>query len=524
MSHIYIIAGTFAGSALGGLLLHYIMQGYLQRRLRTYAQKLLRQTSEEIEALNTQEKRMQERETRRLERQTQQEKHVEETRISHLDGDIAAHEDELIEREQRLKRALSELGRIDKSNNENQQLLVAKQQKSFELRQQHTRKLERLAQVSKQKIIDKLCGEYSEKAQIRYKLLSKQHEERIKQNDMALGRRIMCHAINRYNGVAHLERLNNVIDINDAKLLLDLGDPESVIHKAFLENIDCRLSIHDNKQAIIMRSENSMDLEVSRRVMRQIANRSTHDVDQIHHLAKQAIVEVDREVTRAGRRAFKTLGLPFSHPDIIHLVGRLKFRLSYSQNQWKHSVEVSYLSGLMADELGLDVEAAKRGGLLHDIGKAMTHDHEGGHAVLGAQEARRCGETELIANCIGAHHFDEQPASQLAYIVTAADAISGARPGARRESTSNYIQRIKEIQHIASRDKAVEHVDIMQAGREIRIFVANDAKNENGHDIADADLYPLAQKIAQEIEDEVIYAGQIRVTVIRESKESIIAC
>ena len=524
MQQIYIIGGTFAGSALCGLLLHYLMQGYLHRRLRTYAQKLLKQTSEEIETLKVQEKHIQERETRRLERQTRHEKHIEENRIALLESEITTNEDENIQREHGLRRGLDKLSQIDKENNENQQLLVAKQQKSFELTQQHTRKLERLAQLNQQKVIDELCGAYLEKAQIRYQALSRQHEERIKQNDMALARRIMCHAINRYNGVAHLERLNNVIEINDAKLLLDLGDPESILHKAFTEKIDCRLSLHDNKQAIIMRSENSMTLEIARRVMRQIANRTIHDIDQVHHLAKQATIEVDREVTRAGRRAFKTLELPFSHPDILHLVGRLKFRLSYSQNQWKHSVEVGYLSGLMANELGLDVVAAKRGGLLHDIGKAMTHDHEGGHAVLGAQEARRCGEAELIANCIGSHHFDEQPASQLAYLVTAADAMSGARPGARRESTSNYVQRIKDIQHIASRDNAVEHVDIMQAGREIRIFVANDAKNENGHDIGDADLYPLAQKIAQEIEDEVIYAGQIRVTVIRESKESIIAC
>ena len=524
MQHLYIIGGTFAGSALFGVVLHYIMQTYLQKRLRAYAAKLLHQTSEEIEALNQQDERALERETRRLDTQISQEKSIEEARISQLESEISAQEEELNLRELELKDNLNRLSTIDGQNDVQQKQLVAKQQKSFELHQQYTRKLERIAQINKQKVIDEVSTTHVSKAQLRYQMLSKQHEERIRQNDISLGRRIMCHAINRYSGVAHLERLNNAVDIQDAKLLLDLGDPESALHRAFVENIDCSLSIHDNKQAIIMRSENSMALEIARRVMRQVANKSIHDVDTIHKMAAQATTEVDREVVRAGRRAYKTLGLPFSHPDIIHLVGRLKFRLSYSQNQWKHSVEVGYLSGLMADELGLDVNAAKRGGLLHDIGKAMTHDHEGGHAVLGAQEARRCGEAELIANCIGSHHFDEQPASQLAYIVTAADAMSGARPGARRESTSNYIQRIKDIQAIASRDRAVDHVDIMQAGREIRIFVANAAKNENGQPISDADLYPLAQKIAQDIEDEVVYAGQIKVTVIRESKESIVAC
>ena len=523
MQQLYLVAGTFAGSALCGLLIPYLLQYYLQRRLRDHGQKLVEQTREEICDFQEQQEKVQNREIRLLDLHAKNEIQMEENRINHLENDTDESEEEIQEREKALQNNLNALAQIDLVNNQDQQLLVSQQQKSFELNQQHTRQLERLAQVRKQDVIDELCKGYIDRAQMRYQMQARQYSERIKQNDMAQGRRIMCHAINRYNGVAHLERLNNVVGISDAKLLLDLGDPENILHKTFIEEIDCRLSIHENTQAIIMRSENSMALEIARRVMRQVANRSIQQVSPIRDLAQQATQEVDREVTRAGRRAFKTLGLPFSHPDIMHLVGRLKFRLSYSQNQWKHSVEVAYLSGLMADELGLNVEAARRGGLLHDIGKAMTHDHEGGHAVLGAQEARRCGEAELIANCIGSHHFDEQPASPLAYIVTAADAMSGARPGARRESTANYIQRIKDIQNIACRDRAVAHVDIMQAGREVRVFVGPNAKNENGEMVADSDLYPLAQKVAQDIEDEVAYAGQIKVTVIRESRENVVA-
>jgi len=211
-------------------------------------------------------------------------------------------------------------------------------------------------------------------------------------------------------------------------------------------------------------------------------------------------------------------------------VGRLKFRLSYSQNQLKHAIEVGYLAGMIAQELGLNVLQARRGGLLHDIGKAMTHDHEGSHAVLGAEVARRCGEEEIIANAIGSHHNDEPMETPIAHIVTAADAISGARPGARRETVTLYLDRINSIQKIASRSKAVERVDVMHAGREVRVVIAGqdrgdieDTDQRSTIDFDDEQLHPLAEEIARELEEEVIFPGQIRVTVIRESRSVSIA-
>ena len=216
------------------------------------------------------------------------------------------------------------------------------------------------------------------------------------------------------------------------------------------------------------------------------------------------------------------------HPDIVSLIGRLKFRLSYSQNQLLHAVEVARLAGVLAEELGLNVKHAMRGGLLHDIGKAMTHDHEGSHAVLGAEVARRCGEMEVIANAIGAHHNDEPMNTPIAYVVTAADALSGARPGARRETASLYLARMQQLADIAhSSGRGVERVDIMHAGREIRLAVPGSEKlvgekaRESRYD--DAAMIDLAEDLAKTIEEEVIYPGQIRVTVIRESRASAVA-
>jgi ribonuclease Y len=279
-----------------------------------------------------------------------------------------------------------------------------------------------------------------------------------------------------------------------------------------------------------VRGDDPLARELARRVLRQLAALKDCDPDKIRAAARTLKMEVDREVQAAGRRAARVLEVGRLHPDILHLVGRLKYRLSYSQNQWRHSIEVGYLAGMMAEELGLDVAQARRGGLLHDIGKAMTHDHEGSHAVLGAEVARRCGEEEIVANAIGAHHNDEPPKSAIAHIVTAADAMSGARPGARRESVTQYLNRIQDLQRIASRSPAVRRVDIMQAGREVRVVVAGEergaidaSERHDGPIVADADIQPLAQEIARSIQSELTFAGQIKVTVIRESRSVAIA-
>ncbi|MEE8408229.1 MAG: HDIG domain-containing metalloprotein, partial [Myxococcota bacterium] len=301
-------------------------------------------------------------------------------------------------------------------------------------------------------------------------------------------------------------------------------------HTAFSEEIGCDLACDVDAGTATVRGDDPLAREVARRVLRQIVNRSIHAPDRIRSIAKQVKGEVDREVQNAGRKAIRMLGIQRVHPDIMHLVGRLKYRLSYSQNQLKHAIEVAYISGMIANELGLDAGQARRGGLLHDIGKAMTHDHEGSHAVLGAEVARQCGEEEIIANAIGAHHYDERPLGPIAYIVAAADAISGARPGARRESVTNYVRRIQDIQEIASRSPAVRRVDVMRAGREVRVIVAgaelgaiNESETSGGPLLRNDELQPLALDIVRDLEEELTFAGQIRVTVIRESRAVSIA-
>jgi ribonuclease Y len=355
---------------------------------------------------------------------------------------------------------------------------------------------------------------------------SQEHNE---QNAVVLARRVMAVAVDRYHGVGHLERIQNTIFIPDRRTLLALGDPTGPAHTIFVERIGCELWCDEAAGALTVRGDDPLGREVARRVLRQLANRSISEPDRVQEITEVVLDEVQREVHNAARKAIRALGLGPMDPAISELVGRLKFRLSYSQNQWKHAIEVGYLAGILAEELGLDVRLARRGGLLHDIGKALTHEREGSHAVLGAEVARRCGEHEIVANAIGSHHFDEPPATPLAYVVTAADAMSGARPGARRESAQSSVDRIRAIHEIAGRAHAmIERVDIMSAGREVRVIVGADERGDTearapAQVLRDADLYPLAQRIARELEEEITFAGQIRVTVIRESRSVTIA-
>src|SRR4030095_4545748 len=214
---------------------------------------------------------------------------------------------------------------------------------------------------------------------------------------------------------------------------------------------------------------------------------------------------------RLGEEAVHKAGLPPMHLDIVKVLGKLHFRHSYSQNILDHSVEVAHLMGLMAAELGIDVMSAKRAGLLHDIGKALNHEVEGPHAVVGAAFIKRCGESEPVVNGVASHHNDVPPVGPLGILVSAADAISASRPGARSENMTTYLKRVEDLEKIAASFPGVEKAFAVQAGRELRVFVQPEQ-------VDDDQAYSLARDIAAKIENELQYPGQIRITVIRETR------
>ncbi|GAB4524897.1 MAG: ribonuclease Y [Anaerolineae bacterium] len=269
--------------------------------------------------------------------------------------------------------------------------------------------------------------------------------------------------------------------------------------------------VDDTPEAVTISSFDPIRREVAKRAMSKLVMDGRIHPARIEKLVEDAKLEVENTIREEGERAAYETGVHGLHPEILKLLGRLKFRTSYGQNQHAHAVETAHIAGMIAAELGADVDIAKMGGLLHDIGKAIDHEIEGTHAIIGADFVKRYGIKAPVVNCIAAHHHEVEKECVEAYIVEAADAISGARPGARRESLESYIKRVKTLEEIATSFEGVEQSYALQAGREVRIIVRPDA-------IDDLAALQLARDVAKQIEETMQYPGQIKVHVIRETR------
>lgn len=323
-------------------------------------------------------------------------------------------------------------------------------------------------------------------------------------------RRVLEIAATRYHHHYLTERAINHLRVGPelVSVLLDQG---GALHQAFERTAGVQLLVNDDKDAIRLDGLDGVGKEFVRRAI----NRMLKKPETIDEARKdpegwttRAREHLNQELRALGKRAFQALGLPRAHPEIVELVGALNFRTSYTQNQWWHAVEASYLAGMIAAELGLDEKLARRATLMHDIGKALTHKIEGSHAVIGAEIARRVGEPEVVANAIGAHHADEPFNSVYAYIVAASDAMSGARPGARRELAEGFTAKVEDLERIGASRRGVSHAHAVHGGRELRVYVRE-------RDVDDLAVVELSSEIAQQISEEMTFPGQIKVTVIR---------
>ena len=271
------------------------------------------------------------------------------------------------------------------------------------------------------------------------------------------------------------------------------------------------LIIDDTPEAVILSSFDPIRRDIARIALERLIVDGRIHPARIEDIVEKVRKEVDAQIKEAGESAVFEVGIHNIHPELVRLLGRLKYRTSYGQNVLKHSLEVSFIAGLLAGELGADVTLAKRAGLLHDIGKAVDHEVEGTHIQIGVDLAKKYRESSGVIHCIAAHHNDIDPNTIEAVLVQAADAISGARPGARRETLSNYIKRLEKLEEIANSFSGVEKCFAIQAGREIRIIVKPDQVSEEASVL-------LAKDIAKRIEDDMVYPGQIKVNVVRETR------
>jgi len=435
-----------------------------------------------------------------------------------LRREILAQENRLQQKEENLDRKLDQIDQRsnDLSNKENQlrQQADRLQNKETEIEQLYNEQRAMLEKISgmgaeqaKQQLVDSMLSEARHDAAKSIK----QIEDEAREIADRKAKMIMALAIQRYAGDFVAEKTVSVVPLPNDEMKGRIIGREGRNIRAIEAATGIDLIIDDTPEAVVISGFNPVRREVARiSLERLIADGRIHPA-RIEELVEKAQAEVDEEIRQAGEQATFDVGVHGIHPEIIKLLGMLKYRTSYGQNVLVHSIEVAFLCGMMAAELGINVKQAKRAGLLHDIGKAVSHELEGSHAVNGGDLARKYGESPKIVHAIAAHHEDEKPDTVLAILVQASDALSGARPGARRETLETYVKRLRDLEQIGTSFGGVTGCFAIQAGREIRVMVSSD-------EISDAQSHVLAKDIAQKIEQEMTYPGQIRVNVIRETR------
>ncbi|GIK63099.1 MAG: ribonuclease Y [Chloroflexota bacterium] len=443
------------------------------------------------EALHIQEENERNAKKRRLELDREEERQTK--RREEFDKRLEKFE----QREKELNRRQSNL---DKRNNELQKLW-----------DERTAELERVAEMTREEARQELLAAVEKDTRQDMVRLIRQIEEEAKSEADNRARDIIALSIQRLASDQVSEIAVSVVPLPSDDMKGRIIGRAGRNIRAFEQATGVDVVVDDTPEAVTISSFDPVRREVAKRALSKLVLDGRIHPARIEKLVEDTRKEVERAIREEGERASYEAGVPGLHPEILKLLGKLKFRTSYGQNMHAHAIETAHLAGMIAAELGADVNLSKAGGLLHDIGKAIDHEVEGPHAIIGAEFCKRYGVPEKIVNCIASHHHEVPQESVEALIVEAADAISGARPGARRESLDAYIKRVRMLEDIANAFTGVEQSYALQAGREVRIMVRPD-------DIDDLAAVHLARDISKKIEETMQYPGQIKVTIIRETR------
>jgi ribonuclease Y len=442
-----------------------------------------------------------------FERETRERKNE----ISQLEKRLLQKEDLLDRKTDALEGRAQEYGRKEKELDEFSKKVEAQQADLREAVQKARENLERIAGVTAEQAKAELVEGVADEARLEAGKKIRAMDEEFKEEAAQKARKIISLAVQRYAADYVAEHVVTAVPLPSEEMKGRIIGREGRNIRAFEAATGIDIIIDDTPEAVILSGFNPVRREVARIALSRLVQDGRIHPARIEETVEKVAKEVDELVREAGEQALFDLGLHGVHPELVKLIGKLKYRTSYGQNIYTHSLEVAFLCGMIASELGLSAKVAKRAGLLHDIGKAVDHEIEGPHALIGGDLAKKYGESGRIVHAIAAHHEDESPHDILPILVQAADALSGARPGARREMLANYLKRLEDLEKIAKSFSGVEKSYAIQAGREVRIIVDNQK-------IGDDAATMLARDIAKKIESELSYPGQIRVTVIRETR------
>ncbi|MGE5215406.1 MAG: ribonuclease Y, partial [Chloroflexota bacterium] len=448
-----------------------------------------------------------------LKERTEFEKEVRETR-----RELQNQEKRLINKEEGIDKRLevfdkrdSDLARREQSLKSREKNIEDKAGECERIVDEARRQLEQVAgltrEEAKRSLVEQMIEEAKHESAKRIRVI----EEEAKEEAVRRGQKIVALAIERLAGDFVAERSVTVFALPNDELKGKIIGREGRNIRALEAATGIDLIVDDTPETVVISGHNPIRREIARLSLEKLVSDGRIHPGRIEEVVRKSEQEIDEAIREAGQKAIFDVGVHGVHPEIIKLLGRLKYRYSYAQNVLLHSIEAAFICGAMAAELGLNEKQARRAALLHDIGKAVDHEVEGSHAIIGAELARKYGESPKIVNAIAAHHEDVRAETILAPLVDAADALSGARPGARREMMETYTRRLEELERIVNEFKGVEKSYAVQAGREIRIMVQHDL-------VSDDEASRMAREIARKIENEMTYPGQIKVTVIREMR------
>ncbi|AJF29249.1 ribonuclease Y [Clostridium botulinum] len=490
-----------------GILLYKMIQKVSKDKIESLekeAQDVLERAKREAEALQKETILEAKEEVHKLRNDFEKESRERRNEIQRLERRVIQKEESLDKKSDALERREEKI---------NQRMLDIDQVEANvkEIYTQRREELERISSLSSDEarkiLLDEIKREISHDAA----LMIKDIESKAKEEADKRSREIITTAIQRCAADHVSETTVHVVALpNDEMKGRIIGrEGRNIRTLETLTGVD--LIIDDTPEAVILSSFDPIRREVARIALEKLIVDGRIHPARIEEMVERAVKDVENDIKEEGEQATLETGINGLHPELIRLLGRLKYRTSYGQNVLKHSIEVSYLAGLMASELGLDVTLAKRAGLLHDIGKAVDQEQEGPHALIGGDLAKKYHEQPLVINAIAAHHGDVEMQSLEAVLVQAADAISAARPGARRETLEAYIKRLEKLEEIANSYEGVEKSYAIQAGREIRIIVKPDK-------VDDAGTAELARNLVKSVEEQLEYPGQIKINVIRETR------
>ena len=433
-------------------------------------------------------------------------------------AELKKREMRLVQKEEGFDRKVDQVEQRDQELARREKLVQKREQKVEEDQQQITtlideqkQQLERISGLTAEQAKDLLVRAMENEARFEAAKLVKKIENESKEEADKKSKKIIATAIQRYAADFVAERTVSVVPLPNDEMKGRIIGREGRNIRALEAATGIDLIIDDTPEAVILSGFNPVRREVARLSLQRLISDGRIHPARIEDVVKKVGQEVEQTIKEAGEQAAFDLGIHGMHIELVKYIGRLKFRTSYSQNVLQHSIEVGFLSGIMASELGLNTKLARRMGLLHDIGKAIDHEVEGPHAIIGSKLAKKYGESPKVVHGIASHHEDVPPNSVYAFLVQAADGLSGARPGARKEMLENYIKRLEDLEKIANEFKGVANTYAIQAGRELRVIVESEK-------VTDDEAVMLSKDIARKIEESLNFPGQIKVTVIRETR------